>query len=166
MANIQLDFVNNYWLFTTLREKCLVTSHYLKVKYHSYLCYFLWLLPDCLRRRTLSLWMAKHQSLEMRKISDISLLCTGIHTESGRLKEVQSRINWDKILGDALYRRIPDVACTLDTVFINSGNSLCRTLEVARQRTNTCSVGSEQTEMSSSASLQSEQAWLEYLIQN
>ena len=108
--------------------------------------------------------MAKHQSLEMRKISDISLLCAGIRTESGRLKEVQSRINWDKILGETLYRRIPDVGFTLETVFINSGNSLYRTPEVARQRTNTCSVGSEQTEMSSSASLQSEQAWLSYLM--
>ena len=99
--------------------------------------------------------MAKHQSLEIRYISDNPWLCTGIRTESGRLKEVQSRINWDKIPGATLYRRIPDVGFTLDTVFISSGKSLCRTLEVARQLTKTCSVGSE---VSSLVSLQSEQA--------
>ena len=59
---------------------------------------------------------------------------------SGRLSEEQSRMNWVSVCGGMLWERIPEVGCTLATVFINSGKSLDRTSEVVGHDTSACSI--------------------------
>ena len=59
---------------------------------------------------------------------------------SGRLNEVQSRMNWVRMCGATLYARIPDVGCTFATVFISSGNNLDLIEEVDWHVVRTCSI--------------------------
>ena len=55
---------------------------------------------NCLSKRNLSLLMPKHQSREIRNISDIFGLSVGMRQWLGRLKEVQSRTNCVSRVGE------------------------------------------------------------------
>ena len=65
-----------------------------------------------------------------------------MRSDSGRLREVQSRINCVRILSGGCCRRISDIGCTLLTVFMSSGNSLLLTSAVALQEVKTWSMES------------------------
>ena len=69
-------------------------------------------------------------------------LCIGMRMESGRLKDVQSRINWVRIDGGGRYWRIEHIGWTFDTSFMSSGKSLPLTSDVARHDTMTWSMES------------------------
>ena len=95
-----------------------------------------------LRRRDRSLLMEKQKSLESLKTAAMSGLCAGIRKESGRLSDVQSRINWVRMSALVVFTSRLQLGCTLATVMRRSGRSLLLTSLVALQTARTCSIES------------------------
>ena len=86
--------------------------------------------------------MEKQKSLESLKTAAMSGLCAGIQKESGRLSEVQSRINWVRMSALVVFTSRLQLGCTLATVMRRSGRSLLLTSLVALQTARTCSIES------------------------
>ena len=69
-------------------------------------------------------------------------LWAGTRVESGRFREVQSSMNWQRVEAAGVLLRIWHVGWTLATAFMSSGRSLLLTSMVALHTTRTCSIDS------------------------